>query len=609
MFFPKQETWDEWEIKEDLHKFFFLRWQEIFDETTFDSWQVRSCNLTSLLDELLIAIDVVDRVHSSHLNIQYLIEEAKLIAKDDLIIKNNFSFVSGYLEKLKYEYDNCVKNENKSNDNFRKLLKVIHGNLAGYREKLEKRLLELITNPPQKKYKSEIYALTMALGVEIKLQGYSTDILKESYKILINTKLGNFGERFKKLRDDFSGRENKYDCHFFISWPGEVPNFPENNITFIEEHPDHELTELSIEEHNFYKQNSEALIAKVTVKSLDHHSARMEAERVLDSLFAVNTLYSPTKKAAIKHKKALIFSEKDGLKYCIAEQHALKYIRDARNAERNFEDLWKVTKRLPTEESAQLSASLQYHKSALLSLTDQAKLVNLWIAVESLVQKGGTNIIDRITKYIPASVSTGYIYLLTKSLPIDISKFWKSIDTKDFCSKLTKSNKYILNPYDLLQILLDRKDGELISEFLNLMGNNPLLVFRIGNLWGGTFSEPKKLRTRLERHNNNILWQLRRIYRLRNYIMHNGITPRQTRQLIHHLHSYYIITIHNLIHDLKVNTSWGISEALEHRYQLYEELTFKLKNKKTIVDSKGLFTTSTILFGNPETSAWEKRTS
>ena len=59
MFFPKQETRDEWEIKEDLHKFFFLRWQEIFDETTFDSWQVRPCNLTSLLDELLIAIDVV----------------------------------------------------------------------------------------------------------------------------------------------------------------------------------------------------------------------------------------------------------------------------------------------------------------------------------------------------------------------------------------------------------------------------------------------------------------------------------------------------------------------------------------------------------------------
>lgn len=606
MLFPKQEAWDEWEIEEGLHKFFFLRWQEIFDETTFDSWQVRSCNLTSILGELLISIDVVDRVHSSHPNILYLIDEAKLIAKDDLIIKKYFSFVSGYLEKLKHEYDNFVKHENKSNENFRKLVKVILGNLVGYREKLEERLLELITTPPAGKYKNEIYSLTMALGVEVKIQGYSIDVLKESYKILINKEIGPFLERFKKLKDDFSGTENKYGCHFFISWPGKLPNFPENNITFIEEHPDLEQGELSVEEYEFYKQNSEALIAKITVKSLDHHSARMEAEKILDSLFSVNTLYNPTKRAVIKHKKTLIHSEKDGRKYCITEQHALKYIRDAKNAERNIEELWEITKRLPIEESAQLSASLQYHKSALLSLTDQAKLVNLWIAIESLVQKGGTNIIDRITKYIPASVSTGYIYLLNKSIPIDISQFWKNIETQEFRSKLTKSNKYILHPYDMLQILLDKKDGELIAGFLNLISDNPLLVFRVGHLWGGPFSNPKALYKKLDRHGNNILWQLRRIYRLRNYVMHNGITPRQTRQLIHHLHSYYIITIHNLIHDLKVNKNWGISEALEHRYQLYEQLTYKLNNKKT-VGKKGLFRTSAILFRNPETSAWEER--
>ncbi|MCP4050481.1 MAG: hypothetical protein GY730_07230 [bacterium] len=608
MIFPKQETWDEWEIKEELHKFFFLRWQEIFDETTFDSWQIRSCNLTSILDELLIAIDVVDRVQSSHQNIQYLIDEAKLIAKDDLFIKEHFSFVGGYLKKLKHEYDSCVKNENKSNDNFRKLVKVILGNLVGYRKRLENSLLTLIITPPEKNYKSKIYALTMAFGVEIKAQGYSTDVLKESYKILTKKELGSFVERFKKLKDDFSGTENKYNCHFFISWPGKLPNFSENNITFIKKHPDLKPGTLSDEEHEFYKQNSEALIAKITVKSLDHYSARMKAERILDSLFAVNTLYTPTKKAVVKHKKTLISSEKDGCKYCITEQHSLKYIRDAKNAERNIEELWEVSKRLPVEESAQLSASLQYHKSALLSLTDQAKLVNLWIAIESLVQKGGTNIIDRITKYIPASVSTGYIYLLTKSIPIDISSFWKKIDNKKFRSKLTKSNKYILHPYDLLQILLDKEDGELISGFLNLISDNPLLVFRIGNLWKGPFSSPKELRKRLERHNNNILWQLRRIYRLRNYVMHNGIIPRQTRQLIHHLHSYYILTIHNLIHDLKVNTNWGISEALEHRYQLYEQLTYKLTKKK-IVDTQGLFRTSSILFRNPKTSAWENRES
>ncbi len=40
MIFPTNEEWTLWEINEEHHKFFLLRWQEIFDENTFDSWQV-----------------------------------------------------------------------------------------------------------------------------------------------------------------------------------------------------------------------------------------------------------------------------------------------------------------------------------------------------------------------------------------------------------------------------------------------------------------------------------------------------------------------------------------------------------------------------------------
>ena len=317
-------------------------------------------------------------------------------------------------------------------------------------------------------------------------------------------------------------------------------------------------------------------------------------------------LYKPNKKAVIRHNKTLIISEGSGSKRCINPDSSLKYIRDARNAEDNIARFWELNERLSLEDAAQLSASLQYHKLALLSPTDEAKLVNLWIAVESLVQQGGKNIIDRITEYIPSSVAIGYVYLMMKAIPIDIRNVWKKLDTKTLRLKLSKSSKYILHPFDLLKILLDKKDGELITEFLTFIKDNPLLLYRIGCLWKDPFSKPKDLVKRLERHKKNIEWQLRRIYRARNYVMHKGICPLQTRQLIQHLHSYYIVTIHNLIHDLKMNSEWSISDALVHRFHLYEYFCKKLNNNEKAT-AEALFNPYLILFEKMETSAWDEK--
>ncbi|WP_207689736.1 hypothetical protein [Desulfonema limicola] len=444
----------------------------------------------------------------------------------------------------------------------------------------------------------------MALGIEFISVGYSTLSLRESFNILINKDNGAFLERFVKLIEQFSGKEHWYLCYFFISWPGKFPILRESNIELIDERPKHEL---SSEEIEFYKQDSQATIAKIRIKSFDCYSARVKAERQLQSLFALSMLYKPTKKAVIKHQKTLINSEETDLNQCInPDLSNLKYIRDARNAEDNIAQMWKLTEQLSAEDADQLSASLQYHKMALLSPTDEARLVNLWIAVESLVQEGGKNIIDRITSYIPSNVTIGYIYLMMKAIPVDIRNIWRELDTESLRSKLSRSSKYVLHPFDLLKILLDKKNGELITEFLNLIQSNPLLIYRIGCLWKDPFGDPKLCAKKFERHKKNIEWQIRRIYRARNYVMHKGVCSLQTRQLIQHLHSYYVVTMHNLIHDLKMNSTWSINEAFEHRLHLYTYFYNELNNNGKIT-LEALFNPYLILFEKMNTSAWDEK--
>jgi hypothetical protein len=598
MIFPTEQNWTDWEIKEELHKFFLLRWQEIFDGDTFYSWQVRSCNLKTILYEILTSLNIVNKVHNFHPNILFLIEEAKQIVKEDIIISKYFSYIPHYLEKLMLEYNQHIKNI----DKFKKLINIIIGNLSDYQDKLLLNLTELISNPPEK-YKNEIYSLTMRLGTELKYVGYSTLALRESYHILIDKKNGTFLNRFKKLIEKFSGKKNWYLCYFFISWPGKFPKLTESHIELIKERPENKS---SIEENNFYNQDAKATVAKIRVKSLDYYSAQIKAERKLQALFATSILYKPTKKAVIKHNKTLIINEESSSKKYINPDSSLKYIRDARNAENNIAQFWELTERMSSEDVNQLFASLQYHKLALLSPTDEAKLVNLWIAVESLVQQGGKNIINRITEYIPSSVTIGYIYLMMKAIPIDIRNLWKQLDTKTIRSKISKSSEYILHPFDLLTILVDKQHGELIKEFLNLIKDNPLLLYRIGYLSKDTFSKPKFLMERLKKHKKNIEWQIRRIYRARNYVMHKGIYPLKTRQLIQHLHSYYIITIHNLIHDIKMHSEWSISDALEHRCHLYEYFCKKLENNENIT-VEALFNPQLILFKKMNNSVWDEK--
>jgi len=87
-------------------------------------------------------------------------------------------------------------------------------------------------------------------------------------------------------------------------------------------------------------------------------------------------------------------------------------------------------------------------------------------------------------------------------------------------------------------------------------------------------------RRTIERHYANIDWQIRRIYRARNHIMHKGFCRPGTRQLIQHLHSYYISTMHNLIGDLNKNEEWDISSAFEFRVSVYNMFIDLLKKPK-----------------------------
>ena len=82
--------------------------------------------------------------------------------------------------------------------------------------------------------------------------------------------------------------------------------------------------------------------------------------------------------------------------------------------------------------------------------------------------------------------------------------------------------------------------------------------------------DAKAVAENLELTCRNVEWQIKRIYRVRNAIVHTGRATALLPQLTQHLHCYLIKAIHSVLLDLDRQPSWTIKDSLEHRLKLFQ---------------------------------------
>jgi hypothetical protein len=189
--------------------------------------------------------------------------------------------------------------------------------------------------------------------------------------------------------------------------------------------------------------------------------------------------------------------------------------------------------------------SVQLHSMALESNADENQILNLWISLESLVpsETKGEDIsnIEHITNSVLPFLNIGYIDRLLNNLVKDLlrwnSAFFRTelrpVQGKKFTDKLAKVLS--LSEFEPIRV---RLEGE-IAQF-------PLLKDRL-EYFKHTLSSPTAVLSTLEAHKTRIEWQIRRIYRARNIIVHSGKTPAYTPLLIAHTHDYLDTVLSTLV--------------------------------------------------------------
>jgi len=238
--------------------------------------------------------------------------------------------------------------------------------------------------------------------------------------------------------------------------------------------------------------------------------------------------------------------------------------------------------------------SAQLHAMALKSDAAENQILNIWIALESLApsetKSDDASNIEHIVNSTMPFLNMGHIERLLNNLVKDLLK-WNSAKTRSafknvpgtkFVNKLAKI--LVLDEFEANKTTLEGqfRDFHLLKDRFSYFGE--------------MLKTPQSVVSTLDAHRQRLEWQIRRIYRTRNIIVHSGHTPAHTSTLIEHAHDYLDTVLTSLIKMAsrpKVVNS--VSQGFKHADLSYSNYYKQLQEKGLIFTIDNM---DALLFGH-----------
>ena len=232
--------------------------------------------------------------------------------------------------------------------------------------------------------------------------------------------------------------------------------------------------------------------------------------------------------------------------------------------------------------------SVRLHSIAIHSSSHENQLLNLWISLESLVPADTKNkdnaniqhIVDSIIPFLNMYYLKSLINKLIKDLVrwdvYKVRKLLKDIPGDDLQFKIVNllSNNNLSEK--LNNLMIEIKDFHLLNDRLKHFNNLLLSKEKISNT--------------IINHTERLQWQIRRIYRARNLIVHTGNTPSYTSTLIEHIHSYLDIILETLIQLSSKNKINSVGQGFQYIELMYNDylnvIGITKKDKELKFDTK-----------------------
>lgn len=342
-----------------------------------------------------------------------------------------------------------------------------------------------------------------------------------------------------ELLNTFDCKKRKYRVVFLVNKHHQHFLRTINNIEFLDTLPQHGG---SYYEAKFLKKRKGERYILFETEAMDPFSAAEAQKNILLDNVSIFRMFDHNYSFNINELKCGVYDEKDFFFYLNEETSPVQ--RAKTPSKETIEKktsavgaaIRKTVENRNISEFYSLFNAIRAHSLSLDSDSEQNQLLDLWSIFEAVLDISNKHTSDRIQQvclYLVPILKRKYFYSLFAQLANDIKNYsegaYKSIvegATTEF-DAINKLCSYVL--------LDDRKTER--EQFLASCSDFPLLKERI-EYYNAQLSTPLKIYEFAEKHAERVRWQVMRIYRNRNLIIHNGESTSYLKLLVENLHSY-----------------------------------------------------------------------
>lgn len=629
MWFPKEDYFS----KNPASLFIAFAWREFFEVTTPPCYKPNLLNTLHLVDELGDSAQRVLKDERWKKHLAAVLGELKSYAEQDQVLSTYFANVQYNIKSL----DKAVFSP-KTLEIFSSLVKE---ELKSYEDKVRvhfEQAIDFFSKDPKKK-ENMLRALQSLATLAVSQNLSSEDcrsILNESHLSLEPSQIGQV------ILTALSPVEQQWGCVFALKGDSDLLRALTANSKFItslfktdwkhqlddwKRQPDEQINKF-LERTSGYPlyvyqkdipgktvfqvfESSFSLLKRMLgVANLYHHSIAFE---IAPYAFVENQ----------NTKAQQLFSVHSGTNFPPSHKIAKNLLTELQNS--------KVTGHGHGFDQA--INSLEQYSLAHSTWDLKARFVHLWVALEALTgfaEKEGS-IIGHLTTQITPIIVPHYLHSMVKYLAICLHEFG-FCNIENSTNGFTKSTKEQIRPDELLLALTraHEKDcgyGEdivgklvkVVSKKHPLLGNHiftaccKIFTAKTCSKKGEQQESEKAVKKILSDYKDSTEWQLQRIYRARNLLVHEGTAVPQLQYLFEQLNYYYSVTFSTVIDDVQKHPQWSVDHSFLHRRLNFERLLHLLNKSPSMLtvadvllreegNTELLWPTSTTITGSSDTN-------
>ena len=524
-----------------------LLFSELVNELLFD-YSIPS-NRVGTLNTHYLCLDALNTINTIEYNgvpegtLKPIVEELYSALLKDPIYEGEKDNPLNYF--VKYQNDKYRKTSNPSELNYEEQKKTINALATRffyeheYYKKLRTGICRIVKDNKESEQR-KLFRLTKAVLTELINIGYDSRYIYSVMKTLFWEPVENVEspEEIEKFFSCFSLERVDYSVVFKVN-KIKMAKIVEN----IEDFSFEELKSKSediFEKHFLRKKKSEGHLV-LKVKELDPFIAAKQAIRVINTNSSFYRMMDHDYRYEVSNVQCGVY-EADSFVYIPIEKSAVEHSKKPSKSQiKNYLNVSdQAIERLATNKSIGDALSIinavQFHSHALDSKSQENQLLDFWAIFESVLDISNKHTSDRISQvciYLIPILKRRYVYSLIVQLCEDIKNFdeeYYAQLTQGCASEMDKAAK-------IFKIISLPSLEEERNELCDKCKKFPLLKERI-EYYAEIFFTLKSTYEFVEKHAERVKWQIMRIYRNRNLIIHNGDSMPYLTLLIENLHSY-----------------------------------------------------------------------